>query len=861
MNTIRVCQKCGAKLGADAPQGMCPACLLAQGLATETSVSGAEPRPAGFEPPTPEQLKPMFPQLEILELLGFGGMGIVYKVRQPQLDRIVALKILPPDTKRDPAFAERFLREARALARLNHPNIVSVFDFGQSGGYFYFLMEFMDGGSLRDLLVAQKLAPREALAVVPKVCEALQYAHDEGIVHRDIKPENILLDRKGRVKIADFGLAKLLAREPANPSLTNTGLVMGTPKYMAPEQIETPQKVDHRADIYALGVVLYEMLTGELPLGRFELPSHKVHVDVQLDEVVLRTLERKPERRYQHASEVKTDVEAIAARQPASPAPAPVAPTFSPEDAAARRQVRGPALGLVATALVNWFGLFAVVAFGMYWAQGKGLSQGALLLAVAILFAASGLILWGALKMLRLESLKWARVTSILAMVIGPGYLIGWPAGLWSLVVLADPAVKAAFRRKRESLTAVPSVGGGTVPPKFADDFILLNPRLPRMARAITVFCLLVAPALFLVEMLTSDLEGPRNLFAQFVHGLFLVVLGPASVLALGMMFIGGLKLRALRVSAPRWIAAAFWLTLGLLALGLVGEIWVMELEASNDDVKISVGEALGGVAGFAAIGFMIASLVWQRRHREELRAILASAPPAPKASVASRIGWAFGALIAAFCLFHLGRGIVAAPDEATVTEVTLPMHRGDDVRHFAYSINAPNDTQVRIWVESFTNGHRAPITGLDFGQVFTPAIGGSFDGVAQLTLINDPPARAGESPKMRVRWMAMCIDTNGSREGQFSDPFTGMTKQDSTWGKKRNWSLRVGQTATLLMLRGGRENLPQSELHDVQTLRQAERVIELKIRVEPAPAERKFTGSASQSFDPAEFFANDVER
>jgi hypothetical protein len=154
------------------------------------------------------------------------------------------------------------------------------------------------------------------LAIVPQICDALQYAHDQGVVHRDIKPENILLDRSGRVKIADFGLAKMLGKGPDDFTLTRSQQVMGTPRYMAPEQIEKPLMVDHRADIYSLGVVLYEMLTGELPLGRFVPPSHKVQLDVRIDEVVLRALEKEPERRFQRASQVKSEL-ASASQGPA----------------------------------------------------------------------------------------------------------------------------------------------------------------------------------------------------------------------------------------------------------------------------------------------------------------------------------------------------------------------------------------------------------------------------------------------------------------------------------------------------------------------------------------------------------------
>ena len=179
-------------------------------------------------------------------------------------------------------------------------------------------MEYVDGVTLRRLVQERRLSPSEALRIVPQICEALQYAHNQGIVHRDIKPENILLDKQGRVKIADFGIAKILGPPEGANGLTATKGVVGTPHYVAPEQIEHPLRVDHRADIYSLGVVFYEMLTGELPLGRFPLPSQKVQVNVCLDEVVLRSLEKDPERRYQHASELKTAVETTL-KQPAPP--------------------------------------------------------------------------------------------------------------------------------------------------------------------------------------------------------------------------------------------------------------------------------------------------------------------------------------------------------------------------------------------------------------------------------------------------------------------------------------------------------------------------------------------------------------
>ncbi len=325
VNEAYQCPSCGRATPAGALAGLCPTCLLARGADTEPGDSAEGTK---FQPPPLEEIVRLFPNLEILGLLGAGGMGAVYKARQPALDRFVALKVMPGKGARGGNFEERFNREARALARLNHPNIVAVFEFGQvggEGGLHFFIMEFVDGANLRQLEQAGRLAPREALQIIPQICDALQYAHDEGIVHRDIKPENVLVDRKGRVKIADFGLAKMLGVEAGTSRLTAEGQVMGTPHYMAPEQIEKPLTVDHRADIYSLGVVLYEMLTGDLPLGKFAPPSRKYQLDVRLDEVVLRALENDPARRYQHASEVKSQVENIAGGASVTPVSNPAA--------------------------------------------------------------------------------------------------------------------------------------------------------------------------------------------------------------------------------------------------------------------------------------------------------------------------------------------------------------------------------------------------------------------------------------------------------------------------------------------------------------------------------------------------------
>lgn len=315
----RTCPNCRAVVPPDAPEGVCPACALRAGFGNGSeSPTRATPSPVAPEM-SAEELAARLPELDGFELIGRGGMGAVYRARHRRLERPVAVKLLDASLQADPAFAERFEREARTMAQLDHPNIVRVYDIGNRDGLYYLVMELVEGVNLRQTIEAGDLLPEEALAVVPQICGALQYAHDRGVVHRDIKPENILVDLEGNIKIADFGLAKL-AREH-DRRLTGSQQVMGTPHYMAPEQIEHPTEVDHRADIFALGVVFYELLTGELPVGRFPPPSKKVQVDVRLDDVVLRTLEKEPGLRYQQASQLGTDVRAI------SDGSAPIEPT------------------------------------------------------------------------------------------------------------------------------------------------------------------------------------------------------------------------------------------------------------------------------------------------------------------------------------------------------------------------------------------------------------------------------------------------------------------------------------------------------------------------------------------------------
>jgi len=468
---------------------------------------GEKTRQPAFTPPSLEEMAKLFPQFEIVELLGQGGMGAVYKARQPALDRWVALKILPPQATGQAGFAHRFNREARALARLNHANIVAVYEFGQAGGMPFFVMEYVEGVTLRRLVRERRLPPRDALRIVPQICEALQFAHDEGVVHRDIKPENILLDKKGRVKIADFGIAKIVgeagqadaaqtgrsaqAKEggPAADSIqTAVSLtqdqILGTPHYMAPEQVEHPQAVDHRADIYSLGVVFYEMLTGELPLGKFQPPSKRAQLDVRLDEVVLHTLEKEPERRYQHASEVKTDLEAIA-RTPGGGAAAVDASTAS----SALDDVRNPASWLLATGILNWIAIPMIV-MTIAWARShSGQPTAPLLLSLLAALGLSSFIIFAALKMRRLEAYSTAVIGSILAILITPGNIIGLPVGIWSLVVLSRREVRQAFGRGSRLEGAA---NAGVAPPTPAPDRFW---RRFAVAVALVLLALILIPA------------------------------------------------------------------------------------------------------------------------------------------------------------------------------------------------------------------------------------------------------------------------------------------------------------------------------------------------------------------------------
>ena len=444
------CPKCGEPLSQDVTPGHCPKCLMQVAFESEAApLSGPATASSGQASQTwsLDQLSLLFPELEIIDQVGTGGMGVVYKAKQKQLDRLVAVKLVRPDLCDDPAFAERFTREARAMARLSHPAIINVFDFGQRENFYFFIMEFVDGANLRQLVRSGELDSKAALAIVPQICDALQYAHDAGIVHRDIKPENILLDKSGRVKIADFGLAKLVKPQPDDFTLTGTKQVVGTPHYMAPEQFEHPTEVDHRADIYSVGVVIYEMLTGELPLGRFAPPSEKVQVDVRLDEIVLRALRKEPELRYQQVTEIKTGLEGVSSTSVSSTT---AGPTSASSTTAVEVSLAGmrfqlndlqiPGWGLIGAAIVDVV-TFAVCVFAAMF--GPRAAEPAI---IAFLHLAGFFVYIGAREMQHRGSYRWAVAASVLAMIpVRFGAVPGIPFGIWSLILLRKPLTKATF--------------------------------------------------------------------------------------------------------------------------------------------------------------------------------------------------------------------------------------------------------------------------------------------------------------------------------------------------------------------------------------------------------------------------------
>ena len=264
---------------------------------------------AEFVPPTVAELQAEIPHLEILSFVGHGGMGTYYRARHPKLERLAAVKILPVDPRTDADLIASFKKEAKAMARLSHPNIIGIYEFLETETALYLVMEFVEGDIFERLINARSFDLSEILAIITQVCSALNHAHENGVIHRDLRPGNTMLDRSGLVKVGDFGLARLMGEELFRRKMTETNLAMGTMDYVAPEQLETGYPVDHRADIYSLGMMIYKLLTRVLPRGSFVVPSKLVpNLDPRIDDLVIRCLQRNPANRFQQVTELWIEV-------------------------------------------------------------------------------------------------------------------------------------------------------------------------------------------------------------------------------------------------------------------------------------------------------------------------------------------------------------------------------------------------------------------------------------------------------------------------------------------------------------------------------------------------------------------------
>lgn len=286
--------------------GLCPACV-ARTLQRDLFAN----LESGIEEKEPLSLNVQ--GYEIQELIGGGGMGEVYRAILTARGRVVAMKVVSGRLTRDPEVTARFEAEVAALSQLSHHNVVRVLDHGETvNGRHFLVMEYVDGCDLRRLLRAQRLDMERALDIFLKVCAGVSHAHQRGLIHRDIKPANILIGADGTVKVADFGLAKTLVENSTGYSFTQTRDTFGTPYYVAPEVTRSAGMADMRADVYALGVLLYELLTGSVPMGQFTPLSQKTGLSKKIDAIVCHALADDPERRLASVPELARTVEKIA---------------------------------------------------------------------------------------------------------------------------------------------------------------------------------------------------------------------------------------------------------------------------------------------------------------------------------------------------------------------------------------------------------------------------------------------------------------------------------------------------------------------------------------------------------------------
>jgi serine/threonine protein kinase len=311
----KFCRKCGAAIPPNSPQQSCGACLLETALGPDEAVAGVDSSAVASaqadDPGAPSPMLMDFGDYELLEQIGRGGQGVVFRARQKSLNRIVALKVIGLGHWATAAHLKRFRLEAEAAARLEHPGIVPIHEVGERDGSCYFSMKFIEGGQLDEVVKRTPMPIRRAVELIAKVARTVHYAHEHGILHRDIKPGNILLDANGEAHLTDFGLARLVESES---SVTHTLDVLGTPSYMAPEQaVGNNAAVSNATDVYGLGAVLYQLLTGQPPFaGGTTYETIKLledteprqprllnpKIDRDFSTICLKCLEKDPKRRY-----------------------------------------------------------------------------------------------------------------------------------------------------------------------------------------------------------------------------------------------------------------------------------------------------------------------------------------------------------------------------------------------------------------------------------------------------------------------------------------------------------------------------------------------------------------------------------
>jgi len=499
----------------------------------------------------------------IEEVLGNGGMGTVYKAVQESLGRPVALKVLPPNVADDPQFVGRFHREAEVLASLNHPNIVQVFDRGEVDGRYFIVMEFVDGESLREFVRCGRVPAQQACRIVASLLAALDYAHEKGVVHRDIKPENVLVRADGVVKVADFGLSRVLGADEFDTRLTRTHLVLGTYEYMAPEQREAAREADARSDIYATAVVLYEMLTGELPIGRFRLPAEQVPgLDRRIDRVLDRGLAKDPDDRWDRASAMGRAIESLLT-SPGAPVDLAALEPRAPERP---RKPKSPTafemrLDLLLT-ILSVCGLLCVVVGVALLVGEEDLEIGAVDMDESYggaLLGVFGLLLWNAAERAR-RYFVGARTTLLTLTALAVPTVVGIPLMVWTWLVLLWPSMRLycdARARGLDPFEAAALAQGMDVPERDRPELLERQRAASAANRRAAILFAGLAGAAFVAWTLVAPGKATRD------EGAFLL-----GCLAVLVPVAAWFALLANRVRRGAWLHfnASFWTLLGVFA-------------------------------------------------------------------------------------------------------------------------------------------------------------------------------------------------------------------------------------------------------------------------------------------------------